>query len=444
MKGFFKSIALLFASLLTITACDSFMPVTRRSSREKSSSSEVLMSVPDTVHISCTNGNAIAINVGETFSTVYALYDEVSGTNLRLEDGSEARSFGSSLQVESDCFFNYLNVTLQCDTPGEYSYEVKLVASDGYVVSDTFSVMVEPISEYCAVRMNVPSRFIPGREYSASFSIYNPANDGYLRLKDTSPYRVERQGQGLRIKRFQLDNPYTVVLVFVASNNPVSDIFGLSIQSRTGGLYKTEFEYTILPAEHPMYHFYIEPDPLIVDDGGSGEVVIYLQDENNNNVEFDTTYFYINPCDRNFSYELVEFNNYFVKLRATNLIRRTKGQYDLFLRDFQGYDCNCRLDVFTETYFNEVYELRLAFFEIDTGERLIAIEVLTMTQDYETIASIYISSRYNRISPFTIDGLDVTRYDYFLNAHPSGRDLLEVRVLTASGNQYVGTIEITL
>ena len=442
MKRIFKGIVLAFISLLSITACDSLVPVMRRSSKERSESEKIDVSVPDYVEITCEE-DPIHILVGETYTTNHYLYDEKNDVNLRLEDSSEALSFGSSLKVESNCFFNYLTVTISCDVAGDFSYEVNMVSSEGYVASQTFKVLVEPLSDYCSVEMNVPERMIPSREYSSTFRIFNPSAGNYLRFNNLDPYHVINKGAGLNIRRLNLIDQYTLELVLYGTSE-ASDHYTIDLRIARGDLFRVEFYYTILSSQMPMYHFYTEPDPLIVDDRGSGEVVIYLQDENNNNVEFDTTYFYINPCDRNFSYELVEFNNYFVKLRATNLIRRTKGEYDLYLRDFQGYDCNCRLYVYTETYFNEVYELGLYLSENGNGEKSIYIQVRTLNQDYETITSIYVSSRYNRISPVTIEGLDVTQYDYYLNGHPSGRDLLEVRVLTASGNQYVGTIEITL
>lgn len=442
MKRIFKGIFLAFISLLSITACDSVIPVMRRSSRERSESEKIDVSVPDYVEITCEE-DPIHILVGETYTTNHYLYDKKNDVNLRLEDGSEALSFGSSLKVESNCFFNYLTVTISCDVAGDFSYEVNMVSSEGYVASQTFEVLVEPLSDYCSVEMNVPNRFIPYREYGAIFRIFNPSAGNYLRFDQKTPYRIVHKGVGLNIKRFNLDDQYTLSLI-LSGTNEANDFYTIELKNARGDFYRVEFYYIVLSSETPMYHFDISPDPFVVEDLGSGEVTIRLKDEQNNDVEFDTTYWNLVSDGNNFRFEFIELDRYYFKFRIINLVPGTKTSYDVFLRDYLGYNTNCRLDVFTSSYFNETPELIMAQIEYHTGEKLVYLAVRTMSQRFETITKVRVTSKYNRISDVVIDGLNVTEYRYSLSEHPSGSDRLAFEVTTANGVTYDGTIDISI
>ncbi len=126
-----------------------------------------------------------------------------------------------------------------------------MVSSEGYVASQTFKVLVEPLSDYCSVEMNVPERMVQSREYSSTFRIFNPSAGNYLRFNNLDPYHVINKGAGLNIRRLNLIDQYTLELVLYGTSE-ASDHYTIDLRIARGDLFRVEFYYTILSSQMPM------------------------------------------------------------------------------------------------------------------------------------------------------------------------------------------------
>ena len=433
MKGFFKHLILAITAVFTLASCDVLMPAVRRPSSENISSKKESVSVPSGVQILCGEEPLNAVQGEKVFATHY-MYDETSGTNLHLVDGSSATSLSSDLTVAFDCYFNYLSVSLYCETVGAHDYEVHLVSSEGYELFKTYTVYVEPMSDECFVEINAPKSFIVYKEYEIEWRIRNPATGSYLRINESQPYRVVRKSSSFTIKRSHLSDPSTLTLVIYCSEE-VSDYCVLDIQSTRGEWYQGEFEYYVKSSTPPSYGFVTDPQKMIVEDGGYIEVCVYMIDINNNNEKapFDTSNMGFNRENSNFNIEVLEFDTYFLKLRITNVIPKTMMYFDLFLLDIDGYNCNCRLEVYTSYYWYNVPRLLIGFNYDQYNKPYMVIYVTPMADDYKTITKIRIISLADRFSEVVLDNLDVTVYYYYFDNHPSGRDQIKIEVTIADG-----------
>lgn len=447
MKGFFKRIVLLFAASLAITSCDSLIPI-RRPGRSNNSSSQFSLNTelkpgPDYIQITHEE-DPIRLVVGETFTTNHYLHDNNSFTNLHILENSEATSFDKKLEVSFECYFDHLAVTLYSKTPGRYNYEVYMVSGDGYEYSEKYEVVVNNMSNECYAEYGFEQRFDQLVTYSLNFLVRDPATDSYLRLKQAQPYYINYEGEGITIKNGYLSAPWELFLDIRTKAVELEGSFSITLITSTEALFEATVHYII---GNPGHNYYVNCDtgPIILDTNSYVDVCFSLIDaQTGERVELDKDFCGIESYGSEFSFDLIQVDSFFMKVRITNNNSYGMAVFDITLMSTDYYKFSGRYEAYSRQYYDSALMINLELFH-DGSAYYLNIWICGMDRTPIMMKTLHITSNLKLLANNeTFENLNAYEYHYYLKKQSSVTDSIQVDIETIDGRWASSGIDIGL
>lgn len=447
MKGFLKHIALAFTAILTLTACDNLLNMMphRQSNYDSSSSlrSQVNQDDAPPYEVFCNENGTIYISSNETYTTNFYLWDASFGAKVKILEDSYVTCSNKNLDASYNAFYSYLEVTFFSNEIGVYNVDVVLISSEGFTYERTFEVDVIDSADNCHLEINGPLNVTIGKTSSLDIRIFDPIYGRYVSINQEFPFNMD-YGSDIVLDGFYFPDEYTISIQF-RGVRVGSGLIKISVQSNTGFWYIGTTSYQV-KQKQSNNRLVCEVDPIIVETGSYADICFYLIDQDGSRVEIQTNGFDLGGLNDDFTFTLLNFDPYYLKIRFNN-VNPAGGGSDFSLSVI-GADLNeytSYFHVYSRSYYENARLMYLDVKAVGNNRYCLSIYVTRLDGAYCTITSAHIKARNGIVcDEETIENLWTIQYDHYFTLKAHGEDVIDVDVGT-SDNVWVGSaIYVTL